>query len=137
MRDGPAFSDILDELIAEHAEIMQAARSPSIDHLAVAREPNAVSSADAAQAYFEAAADIAFVPDAPPVEPPTPLPTDKQSIVAELGLTGRETAAQLAAIRRGFALNNHPDRVCAALRDNAMTRMQVANALIDEAKANS
>ncbi|MET3661213.1 hypothetical protein [Aquamicrobium ahrensii] len=58
-------------------------------------------------------------------------PVDAESIAAELGL-GRP-GVDLRAVRRRFALTNHPDRVPPHLRQRAMIRMQIANMLIDEA----
>jgi len=63
-----------------------------------------------------------------------PTATDAMSIARELGITGREKPDVLDRMRRDFAFANHPDRVAADLRDNAIVRMQIANRLIDEAK---
>ena len=49
-------------------------------------------------------------------------------------ITGREKPDVLDRMRRDFAFANHPDRVSADLRDNAIVRMQIANRMIDEAK---
>jgi hypothetical protein len=59
-------------------------------------------------------------------------PIDPESIAVELGLD--RPGADFGQVRRSFAFANHPDRVPAHLRQRAMTRMQVANMLIDEAK---
>ncbi len=67
-------------------------------------------------------------------EPPIALPSiEPAEIAAELGL---ETArpADLGRLRRAFAQKNHPDKAPPHLRQRALTRMQVANGLIDEAK---
>ena len=62
------------------------------------------------------------------------LPTDRQSILAELDLHPGLMPADLARIRRRFARDNHPDRMPPALHSQARTRMPLANALIDEAE---
>lgn len=60
---------------------------------------------------------------------------DAADIVRELGLTGRENVAALDRARRAFAFANHPDRVAEDDRAIAIIRMQIANRLIDDAKA--
>ena len=70
-----------------------------------------------------------------PVEPHNALPSaDPESIAGELGLHAEMSLADLARLRRSFAMHNHPDRVPAQLRTLATTRMMVANRLIDQAK---
>ena len=59
---------------------------------------------------------------------------DPAEIAAELDLGKWRRPEDLARIRRSFAFDNHPDRVGAHLRDHAITRMQIANMLIDEAQ---
>lgn len=49
-----------------------------------------------------------------------------------LGLVPGLTLADVAALRRNFALLNHPDRFPADLRDLATERMMIANALCDD-----
>ena len=67
-------------------------------------------------------------------EPEDRLPAiEPEAIALELGLE-QATAADCGRLRRSFALLNHPDRVAPHLRERALTRMQVANRLIDEAK---
>lgn len=62
------------------------------------------------------------------------LPTDTESIAAELGLGRSGAPANFSQLRRSFAFSNHPDRVAPHLRQRAMVRMQIANMLIDDAK---
>lgn len=60
---------------------------------------------------------------------------DPGEISRELGLGKKRSVDELARLRRAFAFKNHPDRVPTHLRQRAMLRMQVANSLIDEARA--
>lgn len=62
------------------------------------------------------------------------LPTDPESIAAELGLGRLDASPNYSKLRRSFAFSNHPDRVAPHLRQRAMVRMQIANMLIDDAK---
>jgi hypothetical protein len=56
---------------------------------------------------------------------------DPGEIFNELGLHPHASEADVAALRRQFALRNHPDRVPAELRDVATQRMMIANDLMD------
>jgi hypothetical protein len=56
---------------------------------------------------------------------------DPNKILLELGLGSRVSEADVASLRREFALRNHPDRVPAELRALATQRMMIANDLID------
>jgi hypothetical protein len=56
---------------------------------------------------------------------------DPNKILSELGLHSEATEAEIAMLRREFALRNHPDRVPAELRDMATRRMMIANDLMD------
>ncbi|MFD1328892.1 hypothetical protein [Mycoplana ramosa] len=75
---------------------------------------------------------VAPQPFVPPRPPPHLLRTAPEDVAADLGLTGRETRAELVALRRAFARDNHPDCVPAELRANATRRMTIANMLLDE-----
>ena len=57
---------------------------------------------------------------------------DPSKIVSELGLQPGASDADRTALKREFALRNHPDRVPEELRDLANQRMMVANDLIDQ-----
>lgn len=57
---------------------------------------------------------------------------DPGKIVGELGLHPEALEADIIALRREFALRNHPDRVPVELRDMATQRMMIANDLIDQ-----
>ncbi|SOC41999.1 hypothetical protein SAMN05892877_109173 [Rhizobium subbaraonis] len=70
--------------------------------------------------------------DVAPASPPHLMRTTPDEVAADLGLRGSETGAELAAIRRAFARDNHPDAAPEALRANATRRMMIANMLIDE-----
>jgi hypothetical protein len=56
---------------------------------------------------------------------------DPHKILSELGLHSGATEAEIAMLRREFALRNHPDRVPAELREVATQRMMIANDLMD------
>ncbi|MCF3638885.1 hypothetical protein LXM94_02740 [Rhizobium sp. TRM95111] len=77
-------------------------------------------------------------PAEPPAAPPEPeLPphlarVSPQDVAEDLALTGRESAEELAGLRRAFARANHPDSVHPRMRENATIRMKIANMLIDE-----
>lgn len=56
---------------------------------------------------------------------------DPNKILIELGLDANFSEADIAALRREFALRNHPDRVQSDLRELATQRMMIANDLMD------
>ncbi|HPG88323.1 MAG TPA: hypothetical protein PLD46_01620 [Hyphomicrobium sp.] len=62
---------------------------------------------------------------------PLQLATDPESIGKQLGLVPGLSADQVAALRRRFALQNHPDTWPTELRITATERMMTANALCD------
>jgi len=137
--DTSEFAALLDELIARSAGPRSATNSANVDLLSLLDELDAARVAitpDGVVAeYFEAAANVRFVPDAPSLAPEIVYPeTTPEAVAKELGLKGNETHADLDARRRRFALANHPDRVAQDLRSHAMIRMQIANHLIDDAK---
>jgi hypothetical protein len=63
--------------------------------------------------------------------PPLVLTLDEDAIHFDLGLTPHMTAPEIAAIRRRFALCNHPDRLPLEHSDIATQRMMIANAICD------
>jgi hypothetical protein len=58
-------------------------------------------------------------------------PSDPEAVANELRITARMSFADLARLRREFALANHPDRAELAEREEATRRMMIANMLID------
>jgi hypothetical protein len=56
---------------------------------------------------------------------------DPNRILSELGLGTNSTEEDVVALRREFALRNHPDRVRPELRALATQRMMIANDLMD------
>jgi len=137
------FASVLDELLAEKADEAADGARPSVklDYLAVADELHSgkivISPEQAAAEYGSGAEEPDGKPviEPPPLAPePESLDTDPDAIARELGLHKGRPPADLDALRRRFAAANHPDRVAAHLRNDAMTRMQIANMLIDEAK---
>lgn len=96
-----------------------------------------ISGSQAAAAYLDLYEEPAAPePESPPEEPaPVPehlLRITPEAVAEDLALTGREGIDDLAARRRSFARENHPDRAPAELRANATLRMKIANMLIDE-----
>jgi hypothetical protein len=81
----------------------------------------------------------AIAPSAEPDTPPEPvMPAHltrirPEQIAAELSISSRDTPHSLSEKRRAFAKANHPDGVAPPFRENATTRMKIANLLIDEA----
>jgi hypothetical protein len=67
-------------------------------------------------------------------QPPQPAePARYGSVAEELGLRPGLAPRELIALRRAFALANHPDRLPPERRDEATRRMAIANILIDRA----
>jgi hypothetical protein len=56
---------------------------------------------------------------------------DPNKILIELGLDANFSEADIIALRREYALRNHPDRVAPELREIATQRMMIANDLMD------
>ncbi len=135
------FASLLDDLLIDEAARRASASRPAttLDFLSVIDDLGQLVVSDhAAAAGYREHADERKGGDAAaslPAVPPVPQPSiDPEDIARELGLSGRKKVQELDAIRRRFALANHPDRVPAELRGVSMVRMQVANMLIDEAK---
>ncbi|HEV7251654.1 MAG TPA: hypothetical protein VGN97_00935 [Mesorhizobium sp.] len=135
------FASLLDDLFAAADERNTAPPITGVDYLSVVDELHSgrirVSPEPALASYREAAAmleeelaGLFALEDAAAEALP---PTDPPAIATELGLE-RLGPAELAQVRRQFALKNHPDLVAPHLRENALQRMQVANMLIDEAE---
>jgi hypothetical protein len=67
-------------------------------------------------------------------QPPQPAePARYRSVAEELGLRPGLAPRELIALRRAFALANHPDRLPPERRDEATRRMAIANILVDRA----
>lgn len=142
---------MLDDLFVAAEEPAEPPRATiPFDYLAVAEELHSgrikVSGGEAAAEYREAAEGVEAELEAllgevdleenttePSIEILVELPVEPETIAVELGLDEAKSA-DLGRLRRIFALKNHPDRVPAHLRQNALKRMQIANGLIDEAK---
>lgn len=96
-----------------------------------------MSGSQAAAAYLDLyEAPAPPEPESPPEEPASVpehlLRITPEAVAEDLALAGRESIDDLAARRRSFARENHPDRAPAELRANATLRMKIANMLIDE-----
>lgn len=135
------FASLLDDLLIDEAARRASESRPatSLDFLSVIDDLGqglVVSDHAATAGYREHAEELKAEPSsAALVAPQLPQPSvDPKDIARELGLTGGKKPDELDAMRRRFALANHPDRVAAEMRGVSMVRMQVANMLIDEAK---
>lgn len=147
------FCAMLDALLSrdeeEESEAEDGVRSATIsfDYLAVADELHSGQirvAADAAEAgYREAVEALDQIKlEAEPslaeeevVDALFGVTVDPDVILQELGLDRVRHLEDFGRIRRAFALHNHPDRHPDHLRDLAQERMQVANRLIDDARA--
>ncbi|NTJ67611.1 hypothetical protein G6M50_06505 [Agrobacterium rhizogenes] len=69
----------------------------------------------------------------PPVMPEHLSRTSREEVAAELAISPDLTREALQEKRRSFAKANHPDSVAALFREQATTRMMLANQLVDEA----
>jgi hypothetical protein len=108
-----------------------------------APRPSHPFSIDSLEAAWEAAAKARAFPeradggirptryteDGPDSAPEVSL--DPNKIQSELGLHSKSTEAEIAILRREFALRNHPDRVPAELREVATQRIMIANDIMD------
>lgn len=143
------FASLLDDLIvASEREEIAPAPTIAFDYLAVADELHSgrirVAGETVVAEYRESGASLEdeivslldmvhaeIEPEA--AEEPEQPSICPDAIAAELGLAAAKPA-DLAKMRRSFALANHPDLVAPHLRQRAMVRMQLANMLIDDAK---
>jgi hypothetical protein len=95
------------------------------------------------EAAWSLAANSRAMPDEPHVPPAHRYPFEGESIddpkglldpnkiLLELGLDLNFSEADIATLRREFALRNHPDRVLPELQELATQRMMIANDLMD------
>jgi hypothetical protein len=137
------FQSVVDRLAEEEVEESPTApeRSFRIDGLGASYAPERVSIAAEdedrrRQAYLFLMGEDDEKPDAPPPEPEKPAWLGRVSIeeiAADLAMTIADDRDTLQERRRAFARMNHPDRIHPDFRDQATTRMKIANLLIDEA----
>lgn len=141
------FESVLERLQAEaeeagtadvtDADLSAPHRNPTAPFAVFGNSMGSSSVAHAAAAYRDVFGDDVReerdpAPPAPPATPSHLLRTAPEDVAADLGLTGKETRAQLLALRRTFARINHPDGVPVELRSSATRRMMIANMLLDE-----
>ncbi|GAJ90545.1 hypothetical protein MOV66_27185 [Agrobacterium sp. SHOUNA12C] len=69
----------------------------------------------------------------PPVMPDHLARTSREEVATDLAISPQSTLQSLHEKRRAFAKVNHPDSVAPPFREQATTRMMIANQLIDEA----
>ena len=132
LRTPPPFEKLIDDLFNKSDEPIEA---PKPSH------PFSINSLEAA---WELAANSRRSPSPDHGNPPSPVsygfdtsqPTheislDPERILSELGLYPGASEADVVALRREFALRNHPDRVTPELRELATKRMMIANNLVD------
>ncbi|WFR96820.1 hypothetical protein [Rhizobium tumorigenes] len=150
------FQSVLDRLDAEDEEAVfaQSASAHRIQGLnssfaADVRDGVSVSEARPDQAYLDnlgpereppapetpsiATRDIEPEKCAAPVMPVHLARILPQEVAAELGISAADTLQTLNDKRRSFAKVNHPDGVNPLFKEQATTRMKIANLLIDEA----
>ncbi len=151
------FQSVLDRLDAEEEEAV--APAPVASHrihglnssfAADVRGGVSASSARPGQAYFDNLEPACEPLDVAPPTPSAPAPDLKpdvsppvmpahlkrvlpQEVAGELALSSADTVQTLSDKRRSFAKANHPDGVDRLFREQATTRMKIANLLIDEA----
>lgn len=106
-----------------------AARAPHSSSSARPAEPAAAGNGSAREV---GAAYAKAVQDGPQPGAPSTHPYD---VAMELNLLALRSVKDLLEARRTFARANHPDRVALAFRNEATTRMQIANRLVDDAVA--
>ncbi|MDH4440845.1 MAG: hypothetical protein QE284_10725 [Rhizobium sp.] len=142
------FQSVIDRLAEEEAEVPEdvGATEPRfrIDGLGASYAPERVEAtlvddSRRRDAYLFLMRDE--VPEEPP-EPAIPIEPQKpdwlgrlsiEEIATDLAITAKDDRETLQERRRAFARLNHPDRIHADFRDQATTRMKIANILVDEA----
>lgn len=136
------FADILDGIArpASPGEDARpaAARSPDFRRILEGLAASAPAGEAVRQAYFpsdgaDAVAAGSREDGAPGEVGEADLSVDPEDVAFDLDLGSVASLEELSALRRRFAMLNHPDRVPAALRERANLRMTLANALIDKA----
>ena len=142
------FQSVLERLAEEAEELEPDAAAPGAYKLrgfgaafiAEKAEPSKAAFEQHAAAYQEMAEGGPPPPQPKPecqeTEPRMPPHLERLSVVEileDLQLSQSDTPAQLSEKRRTFARNNHPDRLAPQFREQATSRMKIANLLIDEA----
>jgi hypothetical protein len=132
------FQSVLDELSSDAEAVPDEEAEPSVD--SVVRGPNAsfllAETLDGAEndspisdLYNDFGADAPGLPEVPAWAGRLSI----QDVIADLALSGTMNEDELRRRRREFAHGNHPDRVSEVYKDEANTRMTIANMLIDDA----
>lgn len=139
------FQSVLDRLqdeeddespAADDAPAIQAVRGLNGGFVANIQPSRLGESTSITQAYYETASDEMLAPTKPvppPVMPDHLHRTAPGQIAEDLALDATESVATLTDKRRRFAAANHPDRHDPLFRQQATTRMKIANMMIDEA----
>lgn len=136
------FQSVVDRLAEEETQEELAAIEPRfrIDGLGASYAPERVSATPEDDARRRDAYLFLMGDDEPhppePVEPEKPVWLGRLSIeeiAADLAITPADDRETLQERRRAFARLNHPDRIHPDFRDQATTRMKIANLLVDEA----
>ena len=123
----PTFATLFDELRSDsEAEDHAPRRRPglTIDGLEAAWEMAGPTPANPVN-------DSKFGWDAADVAPSGDAAADAETLLVRMGLQGCTTETELYALRREFALRNHPDRLPPGMRTLANERMTAVNAIID------
>lgn len=136
------FADILDGIARPSSPDEGAhagARSPDFRRILESLAASAPAGEAVRQAYFDSdsaqlsAAGLREDGGTPGEVGEADLSIDPEDVAFDLDLGGVASLEELSALRRRFAMLNHPDRVPASLRERANIRMTLANALIDKA----
>ena len=129
----PNFETLIEDLFATADRQFEAPKPPhqfSIGSLEAAWELAANSRATPRPATNQGGAPLPFH-GYDGAEVARGVSLDPGKIFNELGLHPHASEADVTALRRQFALRNHPDRVPAELREVATQRMMIANDLMD------
>ncbi|RKE83984.1 hypothetical protein [Rhizobium sp. AG855] len=136
------FQSVVDRLAEEETQEDVETVEPRfrIDGLGASYAPERVSATPEdddrrREAYLFLMGDDEPAPQAP-LKPEKPDWLDRLSIediAADLKITPSDDRDTLQERRRAFARLNHPDRIHPDFRDQATTRMKIANLLVDEA----
>jgi hypothetical protein len=137
------FQSVVDRLAEEDAQesTVEPERHFRIDGLGASYAPERVSAAPEdedrrREAYLFLMGEENEQSDTPPPEPEKPAWLGRLSIeeiATDLAITPIDDRDTLQERRRAFARLNHPDRIHPDFRDQATTRMKIANLLVDEA----
>jgi hypothetical protein len=138
------FQSVVDRLAEEETQEHTVSEPRfRIDGLGASYAPERVSATPEDDDHRRAAYLFLMGDDEPVSPEPAALPEPEKpawidrlaiaEIAADLAITADDDRETLQERRRAFARLNHPDRIHPDFRDQATTRMKIANLLVDEA----